>query len=372
MDKHEAEDIFWKIHDYYKSIKVPKYRNADFEKLKRSYDALMEIKPFFEDNGIYTRLINGISQILARLENEMKLSELSKDEIWSNLSERGMNKVIPPVYKRHSADSTVPVEWTDKWGNACYLSNGYWGAKNYMVMDVIGYLWLLKQGGDSLPEDTTPIFLDLENVITKENELRAKPLDFKTEKTTEPGSNKCVESNSLYSLSFDDSYFRRCTGLKLSSIDIKNLLLETARVEFKLTFPVRLKDSGNKEVLHRMNFYSRFFELAVENEKSRKVINNLKAKFNSKLDIKFYTLPESAQIFYRRALLHNSFNRTEMNRETIANIIGLKDQNYTNLTKTIETNVLEPLKHGGFIDSYSKTDGMKDVKFIIVRKESCA
>ena len=141
-----------------------------------------------------------------------------------------------------------------------------------------------------------------------------------------------------------------------------------------------------------MNFYSRFFELAVENEKSRKdgiiqhrryrvffttilgqlFINNLKAKFNSKLDIKFYTLPESAQIFYRRALLHNSFNRTEMNRETIANIIGLKDQNYTNLTKTIETNVLEPLKHGGFIDSYSKTDGMKDVKFIIVRKESCA
>jgi hypothetical protein len=352
----------------------------------------MKIKPFFEDNGIYTRLINGISQILARLENEMKLSELSKDEIWSNLSERGMNKVIPPVYKRHSTDSTVPAEWTDKWGNACYLSNGYWGAKNYMVMDVIGYLWLLKQGGDSLPEDTTPIFLDLENVITKENELRAKPLDFKTEKTTEPGSNKCVESNSLYSLSFDDSYFRRCTGLKLSSIDIKNLLLETARVEFKLTFPVRLKDSGNKEVLHRMNFYSRFFELAVENEKSRKdgiiqhrryrvffttilgqlFINNLKAKFNSKLDIKFYTLPESAQIFYRRALLHNSFNRTEMNRETIANIIGLKDQNYTNLTKTIETNVLEPLKHGGFIDSYSKTDGMKDVKFIIVRKESCA
>jgi hypothetical protein len=322
----------------------------------------------------------------------MKLSELSKDEIWSNLSERGMNKVIPPVYKRHNADSRLPVEWIDKWGNACYLSNGCWGAKNYMVMDVIGYLWLLKQGGDSLPEDSTPIFLDLENVITKENELSAKPLDFKTEKTTEPGSNKSIDSNSFYSLSFDDSYFRRCTGLKLNSNDIKNLLLETARVEFKLTFPVRLKESGNKEVLHKMNFYSRFFELAVEHEKSRKdgviqhrryriffttilgqlFINNLKAKFNSKLDIKFYTLPESAQIFYRRVLLHNDFNPTKRNRETIANTIGLKDQNYTNLTKTIETNVLEPLKRSGFIDSYSKTDGMKDVKFIIVRKDGSA
>ncbi len=189
-------------------------------------------------------MINAMSQILARLENEMKLSELSKDEIWSNLSERGMNKVIPPVYKRNSADSAIPVEWTDKWGNACYLSNGYWGAKNYMVMDVIGYLWLLKQGGDSLPEDSTPIFLDLENVITKESELSAKPYDFKSEGTIVPGSHKTGESNSFYSLSFDDSYFRRCTGLKLSSIDIKNLLLETARVEFKLTFPLRLKGVG--------------------------------------------------------------------------------------------------------------------------------
>ena len=136
-----------------------------------------------------------------------------------------------------------------------------WGAKNYMVMDVIGYLWLLKQGGDSLPEDTTPIFLDLENVVTKETELSTKPLDFKAEKTPSSESDKDAESNPFYSLSFDDSYFRRCTGLRLSSAEIKNLLLETARVEFKLTFPVRLKESGNKEKLYKMNFYSRFFEL---------------------------------------------------------------------------------------------------------------
>jgi len=95
-----------------------------------------------------------------------------------------------------------------------------------MVMDVIGYLWLLKQGGDSLPEDTTPLFLDLETVITKENELSTKPLDFEDERTVESGSSKIEESNTFYSLSFNDSYFRRCTGLKLSSIDIKNLLLE--------------------------------------------------------------------------------------------------------------------------------------------------
>ena len=98
-------------------------------------------------------------------------------------------------------------------------------------------------------------------------------------------------------------------------------------------------------------------------------MNNLKARFNSKLDIKFYTLPESAQIFYRRVLLHTSYNRTEINRETLANVIGLKDQNITNLTNTIEANVLEPLKGSGFIYSYSKADGMKDTKFIIIRKD---
>ena len=127
MDKHEAKEIFWKIHSYYKSIKSPKYRNVDFEELSQHYKILLEIKPFYVDNGVYNRLTNGISQILARLENDIKLSKLPEDEIWSNLSERGMNKVIPPVYKRNMTDSTIPVEWTDKWGNACYLSNGYLG-----------------------------------------------------------------------------------------------------------------------------------------------------------------------------------------------------------------------------------------------------
>ncbi len=71
MNEQKAEDIFWKIHGYYKSIKDPKYRNVDFEQLTQNYKALWEIKPLLEDNGIYTRLINAMSQILARLENEI-------------------------------------------------------------------------------------------------------------------------------------------------------------------------------------------------------------------------------------------------------------------------------------------------------------
>ena len=55
-----------------------------------------------------------------------------------------MNKVIPPILKRKG--QTLPVEWTDKWGNTCHISNGYWGAKNYRVMDAIGYMFLMKDG----------------------------------------------------------------------------------------------------------------------------------------------------------------------------------------------------------------------------------
>ena len=85
----------------------------------------------------------------------------------------------------------------------------------------------------------------------------------------------------------------------MNSTEILYLLLETARVEFKLTFPVRFKSNG-KENTHRMNYYSRFFEIGHEDlyVKSNGVVlarrytvvfntllgelfvNNLLAKFN--------------------------------------------------------------------------------------------
>lgn len=390
MDNEKAKVIHRSICRYYNSIPYPKYRNVDFKAFKQKYTELIELKSLLNEDTTYIILVNAMSQILARLKNEIELSELPEDRIWSNLSERGMNKAIPPVDKKNQDTGAVPVEWTDRRGNTCYLSNGYWGAKNYMVMDVIGYLWLLKQGGDRLPEDTTPLFSDLNSVISKENELNNTVLDPDIEGTVGTKLNKSDESTSPFSVSFDDRYFKRCTGHKMSSNDILQLLLDTARVEFKLSFPIRLKETGDKEVIHKMSYYSRFFELGVEIEKSRKdgiiqhrryrvyfttllgqlFINNLAGRFNDKLDIRFYTLPDSAQIFYRRVLLHNSFKRTEINRETIADVIGLKDQNKTNLSGTIETNALEPLKQMGLIDSYKKAEGMKDVKFIITRKES--
>jgi len=194
---------------------------------------------------------------------------------------------------------------------------------------------------------------------------------------------------SQHSIGFTDENFRRYTGLKLSSADILQLLLDTSRVEFKLSFPLRLKSTGNKEVVHRMNFYSRFFELSSEEIKVRcddviqgrkyRVIfstllgeffvNNLLARYNDKIDLKFYLLPASAQIFYRRMLIHHSYREFEVYLTKIAEVVGLRDSNPSNLIKTVETNILEPLKRDGYIESYEQKQNGNGIKYLIKRPQ---
>ena len=82
----------------------------------------------------------------------------------------------------------------------------------------------------------------------------------------------------------------------------------------------------------------------------------------------FELLPDSAQIFYRRALVHNNFREIPFILSTIAEYAGLKDSNQRNLATTIENNVLEALKEHGLIDSYEKAgDDSKMPKYIIRR-----
>ena len=367
-----ANEIFANLKEYYDCIEYPKYRNVDLAVFRQKYEALVSVKKHLETNMKYIRLVNAMSQIIAKLEEQKRFIEMPDEQIWSNLSERGMNKVIPPVCK--SKEISFPVEWLDKWGNACSVNHGYWTAKNYRVMDALGYMFLLKEGGNALPKEPCPIFNDLGEVSLRENQLS--------------NGDSSEKPSTKYKISFTDRDFRKLTALNMNSSDILALLLETARVEFKLSFPVRLKSTGNREQLHRMNVYSRLFELAEEPIKKRKdgviqerryqvffstilgelFVNNLKARFNDGITLKFYTLPDSAQIFYRRIFLHHSFNRREIYLEEIAKTVGLCDSNISNLTKTVERNVLEPLKSYGYIESYEKTEGLNGIKYVLIRK----
>jgi len=379
MDIQTALEIFSEIKCYYDGIKPPKYRNADLDVLKARYDRLIGLKELLEGNAEYIKLVNAISQVISTLDRQQKFAQSGSDT-WSNLSERGMNKVIPAVNQRKGME--LPLDWTDKWGNTCSLNNGYWGVKNYRVMDALGYMLLLKEGGNRLPEDSVPIFEDLYDIQVRESELNG---DLGDDQTMNMHFSKLQRHS--YSIGFTDRDFRNNTGLKLNSSDILALLLETSRVEFKVSFPVRLRSTGSKMNVHRMNFYSRFFELAEERVKVRKdgivqerryrvffntllgelFVNNLLAKFNDRIGLDFYALPDSAQLFYRRKLLHNNHSPIEFKLETIAEATGLIDANLTNLINTIEKNILEPLKNREYISSFERSKGLDGIRYIVKR-----
>jgi hypothetical protein len=371
----QAYKQFQNIKTYYDSIKNPKFRNVNIEVFREKYKILVGLKNDLGQNSDYLKLVNAMSQIISRFEKHEALAKLPDDKIWSNLSERGMNKAIPPIIK--SKDQIFPVEWKDKWGYNCYVSNGYWNAKNYRVMDALGYMFLLKQGGDCLPEKPNPIFDDLFEVEQRELQLNNE-------------QSQIIFQGNKHSIGFTDEDFRNFTGFRMSSSDILALLLETSRVEFKLTFPVRLKSAGKKDSIHPMNYFSRFFELAYEDVIVRSdgivkkrgyrvifntllgelFINNLLARYNDRIDMKFYLLLDSAQVFYRRALLHHNHPKTEIHLIKIAELVGLKDSNISNLSKTVERNILEPLKDNGYIESYEKTEGANGIKYIITRSDT--
>jgi len=358
---------------FYDSIPQPRYRHADLAVMREKLDELRSLKDDLGHYPEYQKLLNAMSQIVAKLEKFDELSCKSQREIWSNKSERGMNKVIPPILER--AGKTLPVSWTDKWGNTCSVSNGYWGARNYRVMDVLGYMFLRKVGGDRLPKDGEPTFNDLCDIIELEKQLYG-------------GYDNVIPGKAIHYIRFTDDQFRKDSKLKISSAEIMTLLLETSRVEFKLTYPVRLKATGARENIHSMNYYSRFFELRSEDLSVRSdgvvlsrryqvtfntflgelTVNNLLAKFNDRIDIRLYLLPDSAQIFYRRALSHNNYPKIDYGLTTIAELTGLTDSNQSNLTVTVEKNILRPLIEHGYIESYEKvTENREDPKYVIKR-----
>ena len=373
MSTDQALKMLLEINAFYDSIPSPKYRHTDLDTLKRQFERLQGLKNDLGHDKAYAKLVNAMSQIIAKLEESSRLAKIPSDRIWSNLSERGMNKAIPAIMKRPG--QSWPVEYKDRWGNTCHVNSGQWGVKNYRVMDVIGYMFLMKMGGDCLPKDTTPIFNDLHDIQRLENQLNG-------------GASTVLSGGNPHYICFTDEQFRQYSGFKLSSTQIRDLLLETSRVEFKLTFPVRLKSTGSKENTHRMNYYSRFFEMGDEefNKKSNGVVlsrhykirfntllgelfvNNLLAKFNDRIDIRIYLLPDSAQIFYRRALVHHDYKTPSFNLTTIAEYAGLTDRNPWNLITTVETNILQPLIEYGCLDSYEKIcDDPKDPKYILHR-----
>jgi hypothetical protein len=380
MTKREAQQKYQEIRSQYNKIRSPKYLNVDLQDFKCKYKALLQLKEHLESDVLYVRLLNGMSQIISRA--TVKSTRL-------NLTERGMNKSLVPITKKTSAEIDLPHQWTGKEGRVC-LINGYWGVKNYMLMDAISFFFLLKEGGDSLPDRLPPLFAGLEGIRQRESDLSRNSSE-KRMTMKQPISDEKELSElqaAKYSLRFNDSDFRKFTSMKMSSTKILELVHATSQVEFKIVFPVRLNDDKDryKEKWFPMNFFSRLFEFGYRDKQVRKdgivqsrnyliafntilgelFVNNLKTHNFDWLPSSFYHLPPTAQLLYRRFLIHHNFPTAYLNLTTITEALNLRDKNSTNLLATIEVNALQPLRTLGLITSYEKTtDGLYGTKYVI-------
>ena len=230
IDK-EASLILNRIIDDYKIVKDPKYRNADINKLKNDYALLMEMKELFKCDLLYAHIVNAISQTIN------KMNPKSGND-GRTITERGINKAIPPVVRKKNQVNKFPLEWIDKKSRETCFINGHWGVRNYMVMDIIGYYLLLKAGKNILPKEPAPIFDDMNSITARELNSSSNDIQLSDQSTMNEQIIERIEKSS-YWVQFDDKDFRNSTSLNMSSDEIKDLLLETSRVEFQLVFPVR-------------------------------------------------------------------------------------------------------------------------------------
>ena len=137
-----------------------------------------------------------------------------------------------------------------------------------------------------------------------------------------------------------------------------------------------------------MNYFSRVFEFAYVDKEKRKdevvtqreytvVFNtllgelfahNLLTRNYDWVDTGFYKLPYAAQVFYRRFLLHNNFHSIPISLDNISAKMNYQDHNETNLPRTVEQSILNPLKDFGLISSYEKEEGLAGLKYIVHRE----
>ena len=373
MNSEQALEFLRQISEEYGSIREPKYRNAGIDRFKELLERMNQLREYLKDDKIYKNLLNGISQAISKIERT------TNESTWRNVSDRGMNKAIHPVTNKSKHPVTFPLEWIDpKSGQSCYINEGYWDEKNFMVMDAIGYMLLLKEGGDKLPEMPSYIFNNISNIHNLELSL------YYPEKNV-AASNIDVNISAEHKIKFSDADFRKFTSQDLSSNQIHDLIHETSKVEFKLCFPVRMKDKQEK--IYQMNYYSRFFEFGFINSQTRKdgiiqsreyyvtfstllgklFVNNLLSCNNDWIESNFYMLPSSAQLFYRQFIIHHDMQYLQINMDTIRDRLHLYNTNITEIKDTIENNVLTPLVERGFLVSFEREDNsMKGIKYILV------
>lgn len=350
MNNNEALTTLNGITERYATIPSPKSKHADLTSLQADFDTLKGLKDDLIGNADYHKLLSSVGKVIALMQ--------PKETSWNNISERSINKILRPYAKKHR-DVNGIISWENKYGlHESINDHAKWTARHFMVLDIIGYQYMLQLGNGTLPKEDRPLFhnnLDLE----------LKPDQFK--------------------VTITDHEFRRFSGLdKIPSKNILQLFEEIARATFKLNYPVRLpfyKDGKKGEYIFPMPDFNTFFSIdSVKESKYRTYeinfnsllgqmfLHNLRMKNYDYINAEFYQLPYSSQVFYRHFLINNNFPTISINLGNIIQALGFTFKNQTDLIKTIKINVLDPLIKFGVIASYDFTKGLEDMKFVVKKK----
>jgi len=391
MDKNSASQLLNEINEIYTHLKTPKYKQIELNKWKEYLDQLQGIKQVLSDDITVKKLINAISQFISKLErldkirpiNEATKAENTDRTLLMNTSERGVNKAIPCINGKNEA----PFIWNDELlGGECEISNGQWGANNSMLLDILGYMLLMKEGNDIIPKTQNPIFGDIETIKNRESELEKEDDELPI---TEGDINPAIEimKKRKYYVRFDDKDFRELTSKKMNSNSILDLIEKTSLIDFKITYPVRMiKNKKSRQQFYKINVRSRLFELISIDKDIRSTdgaircreyyvsfntilgelfVHNLKTLNFDWIHRDFYHLPGSAQIFYKRFILNHNFPSMSISLSKIAKWLDLSDKNITNLVDTVEKNILEPLRECKFIEYSPNKNGQNGLKYNI-------
>ena len=391
MDKNSAIQLLDETNEFYKHLKTPKYKQISLKKWKEYLDQLQEIKQLLSGDKTLKNLINAMSQIVAKLEKLDKIRPINKitalenkdRTLLMNTSERSVNKAIPCINSKNKS----PFSWDDEsTGVECEINNGHWGARNSMLLDILGYMLLMKEGNDIIPKIQTPIFNDIEKIKTRESELQNKKDEILDTPSDINLAIKIIKQKK-YWVHFDDKIFRELTSKKMNTNSIFDLIHKTYMMDFKIIYPVRIiKDKKSREQFYKINVFSRLFELisidkdvrtsdgaircreyyvAFDTILGELFVHNLKTLNFDWIHREFYNLPGSAQIFYKRFILNHNFQSLSIGLPKISTWLNFSDKNITNLVNTVELNVLNPLRKCGLIKDYKRGNGPNGLKYKI-------
>lgn len=312
------------------------------------------------------------------------------------LTERSINKIIVPVYKKRKTKDYKPEQWPFKISLHFkvdgkekimdYSIDRYWGDNNFDMMDCL--LYLIRQNF-SFPRRPILLFSDEEELKARAVELKVSipfnPLieTFDTEKELLSRFSKVK-----YWVKFDSRFFKDFTGNNFMSTEtLTNLLIQTA-AKFTMTYSVRFSNPKKKNKIEYKtyditiltsffdagwidskdkdgNTINRTFYVFFNTDLGEAYVNNILSGGFDTIPKSFFKLPSLAKMFYRHFIIHEK--RWDITK-TLAQIkegLNLTDENETQLINYLEKHVFEPLKKDGYISNrtygYNKRTQLKEV-----------